>query len=220
MAGHLGGEVSNSSIVGKHMKEARSKELPAALCWQDSCLKWGPLEGPGSLMLLVVSYLDHPLPHSLALSSHILLPAGLVSADKESATHILTRKGNGNLLGIIIGGAREILDARPGSYRLVLRKRKGFIKLALTHGYGTSGTAFGVQFEVGKDYILVRKEQRPSEILMWLGDSWSIHNEDYILVFRAQEVDVFPKTDTRAETNRIWKNEFGNIWERCYPALD
>ncbi|XP_003461531.1 2-acylglycerol O-acyltransferase 2-like [Cavia porcellus] len=63
-----------------------------------------------------------------------IMTAGLVSADKESATHILTRKGNGNLLGIIIGGAREILDARPGSYRLVLRKRKGFIKLALTHG--------------------------------------------------------------------------------------
>lgn len=209
MAGHLGGEVSNSSIVGKHMKEARSKELPAALCWQDSCLKWGPLEGPGSLMLLVVSYLDHPLPHSLALSSHILLPAGLVSADKESATHILTRKGNGNLLGIIIGGAREILDARPGSYRLVLRKRKGFIKLALTHGYGTSGTAFGVQFEVGKDYILVRKEQRPSEILMWLGDSWSIHNEDYILVFHTQK----PQEISMRESQR----SMGLMRSRCFP---
>ncbi|XP_063111678.1 2-acylglycerol O-acyltransferase 2-like [Cavia porcellus] len=63
-----------------------------------------------------------------------ILISGLVTADKESAAHILNKKGNGNLAAIVIGGTKEILDARPGSYRLVLRKRKGFIRLALTHG--------------------------------------------------------------------------------------
>jgi 2-acylglycerol O-acyltransferase 2 len=57
-----------------------------------------------------------------------------------SADHILSRKGGGNLLAIIVGGAQEALDARPGAYRLLLKNRKGFIRLALMHGYGTLGT--------------------------------------------------------------------------------
>ncbi|XP_047621960.1 2-acylglycerol O-acyltransferase 2-like [Phacochoerus africanus] len=59
---------------------------------------------------------------------------GLVSADKESGDHILSRKTGGNLLCITTGGAQEALNARPGSYKLVLRNRKGFIRLALRHG--------------------------------------------------------------------------------------
>nr|XP_023394806.1 2-acylglycerol O-acyltransferase 2 [Loxodonta africana] len=65
------------------------------------------------------------------------LPArgeGLVASDKESVDHLLSRKEGGNLLAIIVGGSKESLDARPGAYRLLLRNRKGFIKLALMHG--------------------------------------------------------------------------------------
>ncbi|MXQ92217.1 hypothetical protein E5288_WYG020413 [Bos mutus] len=67
---------------------------------------------------------------------------GLVSADKESAAHILSRKGGGNLLFIIVGGVKEALNGRPGAYKLVLRNRKGFIRLALTHGYQEEGSEF------------------------------------------------------------------------------
>ncbi|PNJ51218.1 MOGAT2 isoform 3 [Pongo abelii] len=63
-----------------------------------------------------------------------IMSAGLVTSEKESAAHILNRKGGGNLLGIIVGGAQEALDARPGSFTLLLRNRKGFVRLALTHG--------------------------------------------------------------------------------------
>lgn len=69
--------------------------------------------------------------------THLALSPGLVSSEKVSADHILSRKGGGNLLAIIVGGAQEALDARPGAYRLLLKNRKGFIRLALTHGYGT-----------------------------------------------------------------------------------
>lgn len=65
---------------------------------------------------------------------HLPLSPGLVASDKESAAHILSRKTGGNLLGIITGGAQEALNARPGSYKLVLRNRKGFVRLALRHG--------------------------------------------------------------------------------------
>ena len=35
---------------------------------------------------------------------------------------------------MIVGGAAESLEAFPGQYRLVLRKRKGFIRIALETG--------------------------------------------------------------------------------------
>ncbi|XP_019504879.1 PREDICTED: 2-acylglycerol O-acyltransferase 2 [Hipposideros armiger] len=63
-----------------------------------------------------------------------LMSGGLVTSDKESAAHILSRKEGGNLLGIIVGGAQEALNARPGAYKLLLRNRKGFVRLALVHG--------------------------------------------------------------------------------------
>lgn len=34
----------------------------------------------------------------------------------------------------MVGGAREALNARPGNYKLVLKERKGFIKIALETG--------------------------------------------------------------------------------------
>lgn len=34
----------------------------------------------------------------------------------------------------MIGGAQEALNARPGMYKLVLKRRKGFVKLAIETG--------------------------------------------------------------------------------------
>ena len=73
---------------------------------------------------------------------HFSLFPGLVSSDKESAAHILSRKGGGNLLSIVVGGVQEALTARPGAFKLVLRNRKGFIRLALMHGYWGEGSGF------------------------------------------------------------------------------
>ena len=35
---------------------------------------------------------------------------------------------------IVVGGQHEMLDARPGSFRLTLRDRRGFVRKALEHG--------------------------------------------------------------------------------------
>jgi 2-acylglycerol O-acyltransferase 2/2-acylglycerol O-acyltransferase 1 len=40
----------------------------------------------------------------------------------------------GRAVTIVIGGARESLDAQPHSLRLVLKSRKGFVKLAIRTG--------------------------------------------------------------------------------------
>ena len=66
----------------------------------------------------------------------------MVAADKESVSHILSKEGGGNLLAIIVGVVQEALDARSGGYKLVLLNRKGFIRLALMHGYWEEGSGF------------------------------------------------------------------------------
>ena len=67
------------------------------------------------------------------------LAMGLASVSRESIENILSNGGmNGAGMGravtIVIGGARESLDARPHTLRLVLRSRKGFVKLAIRMG--------------------------------------------------------------------------------------
>ena len=90
--------------------------------------------------------LSHILPnHACPLHTvrdRFPLSPGLVSSEEESVVHILSRKSGGNLLCIVVGGVQESLTARPGAYKLVLRNRKGFIRLALMHGYWGEGSAF------------------------------------------------------------------------------
>ncbi|KAI8630425.1 diacylglycerol acyltransferase-domain-containing protein [Xylariaceae sp. FL1651] len=68
-----------------------------------------------------------------------VLGMGVRSVSKESIVNILTKGGpNGEGMGrgvtVVIGGARESLEAQPGMLRLILRERKGFIKLAVRCG--------------------------------------------------------------------------------------
>ncbi|XP_067995396.1 2-acylglycerol O-acyltransferase 2 [Melanerpes formicivorus] len=81
-------------------------------------------------------------PHLMMLSVWFRIPflrdylmsGGLVSSEKESASYVLKKPEGGNVLAIIVGGAQEALDARPGSYTLLLKNRKGFVRLAMQHG--------------------------------------------------------------------------------------
>ncbi|XP_043929333.1 2-acylglycerol O-acyltransferase 2 [Protopterus annectens] len=63
-----------------------------------------------------------------------ILAGGLIPSDRDSASYLLRKKDGGNVVVIAIGGAPESLDARPGAYTLLLKNRKGFIKLAIQHG--------------------------------------------------------------------------------------
>ncbi|XP_064639600.1 2-acylglycerol O-acyltransferase 1-like isoform X1 [Lineus longissimus] len=63
-----------------------------------------------------------------------LMLAGLCAVTKRSIEWMLTREGKGNAVVIIIGGAKEALEAHPGRYCIDLKERKGFIKIAMRHG--------------------------------------------------------------------------------------
>lgn len=67
------------------------------------------------------------------------LAMGLGSVSRESIENLLSRGGhNGEGMGravtIVIGGARESLDAQPHHLKLVLNSRKGFVKIAIRQG--------------------------------------------------------------------------------------
>ncbi|KAF2099112.1 diacylglycerol O-acyltransferase 2A [Rhizodiscina lignyota] len=67
------------------------------------------------------------------------LRLGLASVSRESCENILSKggpnnEGMGRAITIVIGGARESLDASPGVLKLVLGRRKGFVKLAIRTG--------------------------------------------------------------------------------------
>ncbi|KAF5020694.1 hypothetical protein F66182_7256 [Fusarium sp. NRRL 66182] len=83
----------------------------------------------------------------LTLDSNFRLPFyrdwimlhGLQSVSKESIWNLLNKggpnnDGQGRAVTIVVGGARESLEAQPGSLRLILKSRKGFVKMALRAG--------------------------------------------------------------------------------------
>uniref|UniRef100_F1L9C7 Acyltransferase n=1 Tax=Ascaris suum TaxID=6253 RepID=F1L9C7_ASCSU len=60
---------------------------------------------------------------------------GLVNCSRESLHYLLDESRNkGNIVVLVVGGAEEALEARPGHNVLTLRHRKGFIKVALQTG--------------------------------------------------------------------------------------
>ncbi|XP_015683120.1 2-acylglycerol O-acyltransferase 2-A-like [Protobothrops mucrosquamatus] len=63
-----------------------------------------------------------------------VMSLGLIPSDKESISYVLRKKEGGNIIVIVVGGAKEALDARPGAYTLVLENRKGFVRLAIENG--------------------------------------------------------------------------------------
>ncbi|KAK0633449.1 diacylglycerol acyltransferase-domain-containing protein [Immersiella caudata] len=75
----------------------------------------------------------------IPLYREYILSLGIQSVSKESITNILSKggrndEGMGRAVTIVVGGARESLEAQPYTMHLVLSQRKGFIKLAVRTG--------------------------------------------------------------------------------------
>ncbi|KAI1902807.1 hypothetical protein AGOR_G00019920 [Albula goreensis] len=63
-----------------------------------------------------------------------LMSAGMCPVSKPSLEFLLSRNGTGNVVVIVIGGAAESLASSPGVNTVVMRQRKGFVRLALEYG--------------------------------------------------------------------------------------
>lgn len=77
--------------------------------------------------------------HTLALNFMFpitrewILGLGGVDASKQSISYLLSKPG-GHISVIVVGGAAESLHTSPNQISLVLKNRKGFVKMALKHG--------------------------------------------------------------------------------------
>ncbi|CAJ0559589.1 unnamed protein product, partial [Mesorhabditis spiculigera] len=60
---------------------------------------------------------------------------GGVSAAQESISWLLQNPGKGRAVAVVVGGAEEALEARPGATRLRLVKRYGFTKIKSVFGF-------------------------------------------------------------------------------------
>ncbi|KAM3868998.1 diacylglycerol O-acyltransferase 2-like [Diretmus argenteus] len=70
----------------------------------------------------------------LPLYREYLMSAALCPVSKPSLAHLLSKTGKGNALAIVIGGAAESLASSPGVHAVVMKQRKGFVRLALEFG--------------------------------------------------------------------------------------
>ena len=91
------------------------------------------------------------------------LKMGLASVSREACENLLSKggpnkEGMGRAITIVVGGARESLDAQPHSLRLVLKRRKGFVKLAVRTGADLVPT---LAFGENELYDQVQPEQHP-----------------------------------------------------------
>jgi len=64
----------------------------------------------------------------------VMMSFGVCDVSKENIMHLCSKRGGGNAVIIVVGGAAESLDAHPGSATLTLKDRKGFVKMAILTG--------------------------------------------------------------------------------------
>ncbi|XP_015683124.1 2-acylglycerol O-acyltransferase 2-A-like [Protobothrops mucrosquamatus] len=91
-----------------------------------------------------------------------LMSLGFIPSDKESVSYVLRKKEGGNIVVIVVGGAKEALDAHPGAYTLVLENRKGFVRLAIENG-----TPLVPVFSFGENELYDQVENPKGSWLRW-----------------------------------------------------
>jgi len=75
---------------------------------------------------------------------------------------VLSVLRDGKSAVINVGGAREALDARPGTFRLQLRRRKGFIKCAME-----TGAQLVPVISFGENELYHMHVAQPGSLLRW-----------------------------------------------------
>lgn len=63
-----------------------------------------------------------------------LLFLGAIECSRHSLAYLLRHPQKGRIIGIVIGGAEEALDAHPGKHTLNIMNRHGFCRIALMTG--------------------------------------------------------------------------------------
>lgn len=100
-----------------------------------------------------------------------ILALGMCDVSKKSCKAVL-KSGPGRSIAIVIGGAAESLNARPGVMDLTLKKRLGFVKIAVETGASLVPT---ISFGENELYEQVRNDDGSwlrwfqKKIQRWMG---------------------------------------------------
>lgn len=57
-----------------------------------------------------------------------------MSSSLQSIVHVLRHPDGGRMAVLMVGGAAESLLSRPNKYHIILRRRRGFCRIALQEG--------------------------------------------------------------------------------------
>ncbi|XP_044538432.1 acyl-CoA wax alcohol acyltransferase 2-like [Gracilinanus agilis] len=104
-------------------------------------------------------------PYMLTLGAFFWVPvlreyvmsSGACSVSQASMDYLLTGKGQGNAVVVVVGGLAECRYARPGLTKLVLKRRYGFVRMALQHGVALVPSYNFGENEVYDQYIFARR---------------------------------------------------------------
>ncbi|KAK1134841.1 hypothetical protein K0M31_007610 [Melipona bicolor] len=62
----------------------------------------------------------------------------VASSSSESLNYLLSTKPEAPFTGratvLVVGGAAEVMESKPGTYRILIKRRRGFVRLALKNG--------------------------------------------------------------------------------------
>lgn len=111
-------------------------------CFPHGMLSTGAFNAFGSAYSNYESYFPYHKARVVTLSQHYQMPffrdlalsMGGISSSYKSIDYVLSRPLGGYVCVLMVGGAAEAYYCKPGSYTIILKKRKGFIKLALKNG--------------------------------------------------------------------------------------
>ncbi|KYN04776.1 2-acylglycerol O-acyltransferase 1 [Cyphomyrmex costatus] len=82
----------------------------------------------------------------IILSQHFKVPflreyfhsLGACSSSLKSIKYLLStppkNPHTGRIIVLVVGGAAEMMESMPGTYRVIIKRRKGFVRLALKYG--------------------------------------------------------------------------------------
>ncbi|XP_075168448.1 2-acylglycerol O-acyltransferase 2-like isoform X2 [Haematobia irritans] len=117
-------------------------------------------------------------PKVVTLDFYFLIPFlrelrcwGMIPSSKTALLQVLGRSNDSkhphnsdgftsNAVGLVVGGAQEALDSKPGQYILTLKERKGFVKIAIQ-----AGSPIVPSFSFGEVDILNQAENGPDSKL-------------------------------------------------------
>ncbi|KAF9430940.1 diacylglycerol O-acyltransferase 1 [Entomortierella beljakovae] len=166
----------------------------------------------------------------------VILANGCCSVSKSSCETIL-QSGPGNSITIVVGGAQESLAALPGTIDLTLKKRLGFIKIALVNGSSLVPTlAFGENdlYELysaphtSKTYKVQQLMKKVLGFTMPMFNGRGVFNYEFGLLpkrrpvhivigkpIHLEKVEGAPTTEQLLDAQKLYIDELMRIWD-CY----